>query len=110
MGDRERAAPLYSTRADDPAVADGIDRFVLGLAERVDQLQDDELRRDWRALADAASDLGADAESAGYEPLTRQAAQLAACARAGKHEDAHAHLLALTHLAQRVRRGHRGAM
>jgi hypothetical protein len=91
-------------------MAEGIDRFVLGLAERVDRLQDHELHAHWSALAQEASGLAADAASAGYEPVSLQASHLASSARAEKAEDAHAHLVGLTQLARRVRLGHRGAM
>ena len=40
MGDRSSARPLYSERADDPALSEALDAFALALADRIDQLQE----------------------------------------------------------------------
>lgn len=102
--------PIFSTRADDLDQRDAIDRFVVGLAERVDRLQDADSVGRLDELADVAEKLGIDALANGFEVLAHCAGRVARCSRENRGRDAHANLLELSHLAQRVRRGHRGAL
>ena len=108
MGERPR--PLLSTRADDPALADAIDRFVLGLAVSVDDLQDAHSAGDWARLARLARELTVDADLLGYAPLARLAEAAAEYATRDKAEEARGILIELTEIAQRIRMGHRGAI
>lgn len=107
MGDP--AKPIVSTRADDPSLYQAIDAFVLALAECVDHLQDAESAGNLARLQELARTLAAQSEPLGYAPLAELAEALAAAA-AEKPEEVHARLVELTDVAQRVRRGHRGAL
>jgi hypothetical protein len=110
MASRERIRPIFSSRADDPELAEAIDAFVVGLAERIDHLQDAETEAQLPRLAAFARDLGADAEALGYEALARVARAVEAAAREEKSDEAHENLLKLTEIAYRIRLGHRGAL
>jgi hypothetical protein len=103
-------SPIFSTLADDPKAGDGIDAFVVGLAERVDELQDCEARSDHDGLAAQAALLAQDAERVGYDLLaaTAQAVQRAALEEFA--EGAHKAVVELTEISQRVRLGHRGSL
>ena len=105
----EPLRPLYSTRADDPEAAAPIEAFVIGLAERIDALQDAEGRGDYAQIARAVARLATDAHAAGYEALAAVARDLAEAATQEKSEEAHGRLVELTGLSIRVRMGHRGA-
>jgi hypothetical protein len=109
MESRDRG-PLYSTRADEPEAASLLDHFVLGLAERIDMLQDADAAHELGALIRGAAMLAQEAEQAGHAVLAAVAVRLADVARQGKAEDAHSELVELTDVAQRVRRGHRGSL
>ncbi len=106
----ERLRPLYSARAEDPALSDAIDRFVLGLAEAVDHLQDAHGAGDYTGLERLGRELAGEADSLGYAPLARLAQAVASSAAQEKHEEARSVLVELTEIAQRVRMGHRGAL
>jgi hypothetical protein len=110
MGNREASRPILSSRADDPELAEAIDAFVIGLAERIDHLQDTERETDLAPLAELARDLAADADGLGYAPLGRVARLVEAAAREEKADEAHANLVKLTEIAYRIRLGHRGAL
>lgn len=102
--------PIFSSRADDLERRDAIDQFVVGLAERVDQLQDADAAGRLAELANFAQSLGLEAAANGFEPLANCAESVHQSAREGRERDAHELLIELSHLAQRVRRGHRGAL
>jgi hypothetical protein len=106
----ERPQPLYSAHAEDPAMTDAIDRFVLALAEAVDALQDAYIASDCTRLDRLARDLATDAEFLGYGPLAQLAEDVASCAVREKQEEARVVLEDLTGIAQRIRMGHRGAI
>lgn len=110
MGNREKIHPIFSSRADDQTFADAIDAFVIGLAERIDHLQDADGEADLSRLSDLARDLAADAEPVGYEPLARVARAVETAARDEKQDEAHENLVNLTEIAYRIRMGHRGAL
>ena len=110
MGNRERIRPIFSSRADDPGLSEAIDAFAIGLAERIDRLQDADGETDLSGLAALAGDLAAEAEPLGYEPLARVARVVEAAARDEKAEEAHENLVKLTEIAYRIRMGHRGAL
>jgi hypothetical protein len=108
--DSERSSPLYSIRADDLEVRDAIDEFVVKLAERIDRIQDAEVRGDFKQVAELCAPLVADARRLGFPPLARLAEGVQVCADEEKGEETHRQLLDLTAVAHRVRLGHRGAV
>jgi hypothetical protein len=108
--DSERPLPLYSKLIDDPSSGDAIDEFVVGVAERVDHLQDADVRSDFAELGRLAAELARDARGAGFDLLADVARSVqVACIDASK-KPAHDGVVALTDLACRIRLGHRGAM
>lgn len=108
MGERQQ--PLYSDHAQDPALSEAIDRFVLGLAGAVDDLQDAHIACDCTRLGLLARELAADADLVGYGPLAELADAVSSCAAHMKQEEARDVLIELTAVAQRIRLGHRGAI
>lgn len=110
MGEGERVGPIHSSYADDPTRGDAIERFVLGLAERVDHLQDLEARSRFATLAVLADALTREAEATGFGALTSTAGRLAGAARGEKADAVHRSLLEVTELARRIRLGHSGAL
>jgi hypothetical protein len=107
---QEKSPPIYSTLEDDPSHSDAIDRFVIGLAENVDQIQDAELDADLRRLGELATRLGARADKLGYRPMAEIATILANACRDKKMEDAQAATVILTDISGCIRRGHRGSV
>jgi hypothetical protein len=103
-------SPIFSTLAEDPKAGDAIDAFVVGLAERVDDLQDCEARSDHDGLAAQAGRLAQDAERVGYDLLAATARAVLRAAGDRCVEDAHKAVVELTEISQRVRLGHRGAL
>ncbi|HME72869.1 MAG TPA: hypothetical protein VKM54_23815 [Myxococcota bacterium] len=117
MGTRDDGAPILSAMAGEPEVRERLEAFVLGLGERVDQLQDLESERDWKALEADARRLGEEALALGFGPLCEAGAVVQhACVLAQERHPACSDaavreaLVALTDVARRVRLGHRGAM
>ncbi len=107
--DPSLAKPILSTRAEDPAYDERIDRFVVGLGERIDAFQDAESAGDRAALETLAGALAHDADAVGYAPLAEAARRVAeACAETAA-EALRKSVIDLTEVAQRVRRGHRSA-
>ena len=86
-----------------------VNSFVIGLAERVDLLQDMHSGGDLGQLAGLCGGVGREAERLGY-PLLAAVARAAgeACleCKADACQDA---LLEITELTQRIRQAHRGA-
>ena len=105
----ERLKPIYSSRRDDSSDGDAIDRFVIQLGERIDELQDAETDGDLTLLAALASELTGEADTAGYGAFVRCAKLLEDACLEGDAEDARDRLLDLTEIAQRIRLGHRGS-
>ncbi len=102
--------PILSRRANDPSVGEAIDAFVVRLAERVDALQDCELRGALSQLSEDAGALVADAAELGFDTLSEAARSIQeACGRAAA-ADARKALEELTEMARRIRLGHRGAV
>ena len=106
----EELKPIYSSLEQDPGAGETIDTFIIGLAERVDTLQDTERLGDLSQLAALTAALIADAQRAGFESLAEigKAVQ-SACF----DEDAPAvreRLCDLTDESQRARLGHKGSV
>ena len=102
--------PIHSRFEDDPSHADAIEAFVVALAERVDTLQDNEASSDWPRLIAGTDDLALAAQQAGYPQLAEAATEVLRAARERHGELAYKALVELTDVAQRIRRGHRGAL
>jgi HPt (histidine-containing phosphotransfer) domain-containing protein len=105
----ERKSPIRSTQEDVRELAEDIDRFVIGLAERIDTIQDAELAGHHGELANHARSLSQEAERVGYPVLAQIAKAAMLAAIDGKTEGVRESVTELTELAQRVRLGHRGA-
>ena len=103
------AKPIVSTRSEDPALEERIDRFVVGLGERIDSLQDAESAGDRGALRTLAEDFARESRELGYPSLGDAASRLAQAAGDEGLETLRKSVVDLTELSQRVRRGHRSA-
>ena len=107
MGTRDK--PVYSSRADDPALSESIDSFVVELAERIDHLQDAQRAGDLKELAALASSLVTDAEKVGFDTLAESGVVLETTCQGANGGEAYDALLGITEIARRIRLGHRGA-
>lgn len=105
----ERKPPIRSTVEDVPELVQAIDRFVIGLAERIDSIQDAELQSDHFGLGRLAGQLALDADRLGYPGLATVARNAGAAATDGKRDALQEAVVELTEIGQRVRQGHRGA-
>jgi hypothetical protein len=102
-------APILSRLADDPSAGESIDVFVVNLAERVDALQDCELRGALNELSDGAEALAAEALAVGFDTLAEAAHTIRETCGRNAAADARKALEELTEMARRIRLGHRGA-
>ncbi len=105
----ERKPPIRSTQEDVPELAEEIDRFVIDLAERIDAIQDAELAESRSELSELARMLANDADRLGYPEMARISKRVAMAAEDAKADALEEAVIELTDLAQRIRRGHRGA-
>lgn len=105
----ERKPPIRSTQEDIPELAEDIDRFVIGLAERIDSIQDAELAGSSTQVSSLARQLSTDAERLGYPGMALSAKGVAMAAEDGVVEELQETIVELTDMSQRIRRGHRGA-
>ena len=108
--DLDRPGPIFSRLVEDPAYGEAIDEFVVGVAERVDHLQDADSKGDIGELRRLAAQLVVDARAAGFDLLADVAAAVESACVDRAYKPAHDGVVALTELARRVRLGHRGAM
>ncbi|MBK7947599.1 MAG: hypothetical protein IPK00_02380 [Deltaproteobacteria bacterium] len=105
----ERKPPIRSTQEDVPDLVQAIDRFVIGLAERIDAIQDAELQASLAELGRLAGALAGDADRLGYPGLALVARNAVSASTDGKRDAVQDAVVELTEIAQRVRQGHRGA-
>lgn len=105
----ETIQPLYSAFEGDLEMQDDLARFVVGLAEDIDRIQDAEHTGLLSDVTNRARRLAQRAQHFGYGILSELANQVATAGEDDKPEAVQEHLRALTHVACRVRRGHRGA-
>lgn len=105
----ERKLPIRSTQEDVPDLVQAIDRFVIGLAERIDAIQDAELQARLADLGRLAGILAGDADRLGYPALAQVARNAVSTSTDGKPDAVQDAVVELTEIAQRVRQGHRGA-
>ncbi|MBW2542918.1 MAG: hypothetical protein JRF15_12595 [Deltaproteobacteria bacterium] len=101
---------ILSSRPDASDVAEEIEDFIVGLAGRVDDLQDAEFKGDLEDLVRQAQDLGTAADALGFELLAASAWELKRCCLPDSAEQIRETLIDLTEIAKRVRMGHRGAV
>lgn len=104
-----KVIPIYSTLEESPEHRDAIDEFVIGLAERVDVLQDVECEHDLERLGVLARELAELSRSVGYPPLAEAAERICRACEEDKSDAAEQALVEVTALSQQVRLGHRGA-
>jgi hypothetical protein len=106
---KERPARIYSERAGDPDLEEALDQFVLGLAERIDRLQDAQALGDHDGLAKLAAELVRDAQALGYPQLVGAGSALLDASRRRDAAPVLEGVREVTDLGYRVRLGHRGA-
>jgi hypothetical protein len=102
--------PILSSRSAEPEVAEQIEGFIVGLAERVDDLQDAEFKGDLKELSSMARTLGTSALELGFDLLAASASELERCCLSDSVEQVRETLIDLTEIAKQVRMGHRGAV
>ena len=102
--------PIHSSRSDEPEAAERIDGFIIGLAERVDALQDAEFKGDLQELSAMAHTLQTTAFDLGFDLLAASASDLERCCLSDSAEQVRETLIDLTEIAKRVRMGHRGSV
>jgi len=101
--------PVYSILSDSSDLEEPIHFFVIGLAEQVDLLQDDEQSADYESLEERAALIADEADRMGYPEFSRAARKVAeACAEELK-DAVQKGLFEVTELARCIRLGHRGA-
>jgi len=106
--DDPSTAPIRALLFDDESLA-RLDRFVVGLGETIDAIQDAEHAGHLEEAAKRANELVRDAGELGLPPLARAAeAVVAACRGIGGHGAREA-IVVLTDVIRRVRLGHRGS-
>ena len=103
----ERKPAIRSTQEDVAELAEELDRFVIGLAERIDAIQDAELVASWSDVAVLARTLANDANRLGYPGMSQSAKDAAMTAEDGKSEPLQHANAALHGLCDRIRRVHR---
>jgi hypothetical protein len=101
--------PLYSLCEDDIELEDDLGDFVIGLAERVDRLQDAQATGDLEELAHGGTGLARRALDLGYPPLAAVAEKLCMACQEEKDDVIQETLMELTEVSRQVRLGHRGA-
>jgi len=101
--------PIYSIHEERPELAEAINEFVIGLAERVDGLQDLHSLGELARLGDECGRLAEQADQLGYPDLAQVARSAAAACRDRKGDASEEALREATELCQRIRQAHRGA-
>lgn len=105
----DKKPPIRSTQEDVAELAEELDRFVIGLAARIDAIQDAELVGHCSEVSQLARILRNDAERLGYPGMAQSAKAALTSAEDGKLDALQEAIIGVTELAQRIRRGHRGA-
>ncbi|MBJ18098.1 MAG: hypothetical protein CL933_01625 [Deltaproteobacteria bacterium] len=90
-------------------LAEDIDRFVFGLAERIDSIQDAELAGKSAEVAQLVRTLCQDAARLGYPGMAMTAKGVVSAAEDDQRDELQETIVELTEIAQRIRQGHRGA-
>ena len=97
----ERKPPIRSTQEDVVELAEEIDRFVIGLAERIDAIQDAELAQQPSVVSKLARSLAREADRLGYPGMAMSAKGVALGAEDGLIDDLQQAVVELTGLAGR---------
>jgi hypothetical protein len=105
----EHKPPIRSTQEDEAALAQDIDRFVIGLGERIDSIQDAELAGKLAEVGALARGLAGEADRLGYPAMAVSALGVTSAAESSQPDALQETIVELTELAQRIRQGHRGA-
>ena len=101
--------PIRSEVEDDPELQDEVRDFVIGLAERVDVVQDAETTRDLVQVERLCADLARESDRLGFGPLAAVARVVCSACLEDKADVAQEALVELTDVSRRIRLGHRGA-
>jgi hypothetical protein len=101
--------PIRSTQEDVIELAEDIDRFVIGLAERIDSIQDVEFAGKSAEVAELARILSTDSDRLGYPAMALSATDVTLAAEDGCSDALQETVIELTEIAQLIRQGHRGA-
>jgi len=101
--------PIRSTQEDVVELAADIDRFVFGLAERIDAIQDAEIAGKSAEVAQLVRALSLDADRLGYPGMAMSAKGVVLAAEDDQRDELQETIVELTEIAQRIRKGHRGA-
>jgi hypothetical protein len=101
--------PIYSTHDEDLSMRDAIEGFVIGLAERIDDLQDAELQGNLKQVGELCTGLVAEASATGYPALVEAGELVLSAESSGGPKAVLKALFELTETVQRVRRGSRSA-
>ncbi len=104
-----RRKPIYSVHEEDLELQESIHDFVVGLAERIDGLQDLHSLDDFARLADLCGVLSDESQRLGYPVLATVARSAAEAAGECKRESCEQALVEITEITQRIRQAHRGA-
>jgi hypothetical protein len=102
--------PIFSTRDAEAELREAIDRFVIGLAEQIDLLQDAECAGKLEQLASLSTVLGENAASLGFGSLAELSRMVCDACAEDRPELARKALEEATEIARRIRLGHRGAL
>ena len=107
--DNPHRRPVYSVLQACSELDESIHEFVVGLAEQVDLLQDDEQNSDFEGLEERAAILSGQAERMGYPELARLTQKVSAFCVGQMKDAVQKGLMEITEMARRIRMGHRGS-
>ena len=102
-------APIYSSLGEDLEQQENVDRFVIGLAEAMDRIQDAQATQDLGEVASRCLRLARQAREHGYGTLADLADATLRASEEDKPQLVLDHLRLMTQISCRVRMGHRGA-
>ena len=102
--------PIFSSIAGDPDSDKTVGAFVVGIAERIDTLQDAEVCGDLAQLAALASGLIVESAAAGFDALAEVGKLLETACFQEDAKAARQQIVELTDLSQRIRLGHKSAL
>jgi hypothetical protein len=104
-----RRTPVYSLLSTESDLDESIHLFVIGLAEQVDLLQDDEHNSDFEGLEERAVVLAGHADRMGYPDLARVVQKVADSCSEEMKGAVQKGLVQVTEIARCIRLGHRGS-
>ena len=104
--DNLRRRPVYSVLDACSELDESIHQFVIGLAEQVDLLQDDEQNSDFEERALMLSE---QANQMGYPEFSRMMQKVSTACAEQMNDAVQKGLIEITEMARRIRMGHRGS-